>query len=103
MTIRWRLFPNSVATPAGLRAIADSFQAAAPILDGRLEHALTSNDVVDVIKPYLQRHRFIVGNRGKHEGVMVPVAWGENGRVDLRLRVDAWNQDERTWYRYKPD
>lgn len=91
--IRWQYFPRSTGPTACLRQVAAIFEQRLDAIDSS-KYTLTSNQVLDLVRPGLVRLGFKVEVRKSR--IPMPVLYGPEGKPDKTFYVDAWNETEGT-------
>lgn len=92
--IKYQFFPRSHGLTPEMKAIVDCFMA----VDSERTKGvhLKSNDMLELVRPYLEKIEFRVETGKKHdEKIDVPVLFGENGVVDKSFYADALSADGR--------
>lgn len=92
--INYQFFPRSHGLTPEMRAIVDCFVA----VDAKKTQGvhLKSNDMLGLVRPYLEKIKFRVETGKKHdEKIDVPVLFGENGEIDKSFYADALSEDGR--------
>lgn len=91
--INYQFFPRSHGVTTEIKAIIDCFKQIEPQLEDESVHR-TSNDVLALVRPYLEAIGFAVETgKGKEEKIDVPVLFGENNEVDKSFFADALSAD----------
>jgi hypothetical protein len=85
-------YPRSSSPPAWVREFTKAFTSAKAHIDTSKGQAKESNEVLDIVKPDLQRLGFQVESRGGK--ISRPVLFGEGGDFELEYRVDAVHEAE---------
>lgn len=91
--IRFQFFPRSHGITSDIQGVVDCFRAVETEIDSS-RTSLTSNDVLELIRPYLEQLGFSV-EKSKHKDgkIDVPVLFGENNVVDKLFYADALSRD----------
>ena len=91
--INYQFVPRSHGVTTEIKAIIDCFKQIEPQLEDESVHR-TSNDVLALVRPYLEAIGFAVETgKGKEEKIDVPVLFGENNEVDKSFFADALSAD----------
>lgn len=91
--INYQFFPRSQGVTIEIKAIIDCFKMIEPQLEEE-DVRRTSNDVLALVRPYLESIGFAVETgKGKEEKIDVPVLFGENNEVDKSFFADALSAD----------
>lgn len=91
--INYQFFPRSHGVTPEIKAIINCFKKIEPELVDVSVHR-TSNDVLALVRPYLENIGFSVETgKGKEEKIDVPVLFGENNEVDKSFFADALSAD----------
>lgn len=87
--IKFQFFPRSRGVTKEIEQIIDCFKM---IDNDRTKDHLKSNEMLSLLKPYLEEIGFQV-EQGKKESekIGVPVLFGENNSVDKSFYADAFN------------
>ena len=92
MSVRWRLFPESLPPPPFAYDVASVFESVAGSI-GTPANQLKSNAVLASVRPGLEARGFQVEKGGRGGNIQVPVLFGENGSPAKTFAVDAWHVD----------
>ena len=95
--IRFTSYPRTQAPPSFATDLVTAFRDAEPsIATGELDKGLTSDAVLEVLRPTIVALGFTVemGKRAT-EKVRRPVFFGENGAPDLQYEIDAFHPEWR--------
>jgi hypothetical protein len=98
--IEWHYFPKNEDAIDILKKTVDCFKECHDKIDSSTnddnETRLESNDVLDILRPYLVKLGFDVEDRAKKNYITRPVLFGKNGKVEKSFRVDAYHKDAQT-------
>lgn len=91
--LKYQLFPRSVGITNSLIQIINCFEQAYEQIKSP-DNTLKSNEVLDVLRPYLESIGFTV-EKGKAKGqkIPVPVLFGMNNTVDQSFYADGISKD----------
>jgi hypothetical protein len=90
----WIYFPKSQRPPNIIYDVVKVFHESEEKIEDK--GPLTSNDVLALIRPKLEKIGFAVESGKKaNEKIKVPVLFGRNGRVEKSFEVDAWNKSDK--------
>ena len=94
--IQWQFFPKNIDSPESLKQVITSFQR----IEGKIDsetHKLPSDNVLAVIRPYLEKLGFRV-EKGKKvdDKIRVPVLYGLNGILEKSFEADAYHTEFKT-------
>src|SRR5262249_38809633 len=92
-SIRFTSFPLTQPPPRFVALIVDAFRdSESSICTLELKKGLTSNEVLAILRPQLQKIGFdIETGLMKANRIQRPVFFGENGNAKLRYQIDAYN------------
>ena len=77
--VQWQFYPKNIDSPPLLKKIIDGFQMIIEEIDSET-HQLSSDEVLNLIRPFLQELGFQVETGKKAvEKIRVPVLFGLNG------------------------
>ena len=94
--IQWQFFPKNIDSPELLRQVITCFQRVEGEIDSET-HRLPSDDVLGVIRPYLEEIGFRVETGKKAvEKIKVPVLFGLNGILEKSFEADAYHNENKT-------
>jgi len=94
--IEWQLFPKHQIISEDLQKVLDVFKESADSISSN-EHELASDDVLEILRPGLERIGYQVEKGKKAEDkIRIPVLFGRNGRIEKAFDVDAFNIGART-------
>lgn len=90
--INYQFFPRSRGVTKEISTIINCFKA----VDEKKSKRLKSNEVLGLLRPYLEKNGFRV-EKGKKESekIDVPVLFGENNTIDKSFYADALSKDGR--------
>jgi len=92
--INYQFFPRSHGLTQEMRQVVDCFVAVDAAKQNNLH--LSSNDMLALVRPHLERIGFRVeSGKKKEEKIDVPVLFGENNTVDKSFFADALSGDGR--------
>lgn len=93
MAVVWQLFPRSGRPVPEVRLVVEAFELHDSEISSEA-HTRESNGVLQVLASTLEAGGFVV-ERGKTvpEKILVPVLFGENGRVEKSFNADAFHPD----------
>ena len=92
--INYQFFPRSHGLTEEMRQVVECFRTV-DALKSKEEH-LKSNDMLELLRPYLENLKFKVETGKKKEAkIDVPVLFGENGEIDKSFYADALSDDGR--------
>ena len=94
--INWQFFPKCNDAPQMLKEVVSCFERIELEISSE-QNSLTSNQVLERIRPHLQEIGFIVetGNKAQQK-IRVPVLFGLNGNPEKSFEVDAYHQVSKT-------
>lgn len=93
--IQCQFFPRSRGLTNEMRQIVDCFHAVNDKISSD-NNDLVSNDVLALLRPYLEEIGFDVETgKSKDEKIDVPVLFGVDNRIDKSFYADALSQDGR--------
>ena len=92
-TVRFTCFPRTEPPPQFIPSVVDAFrQCEGSICSEALEKGLTSDQVLQVLRPALETLGFQVeAGKNKEQKIERPVFFGENGMPTLRYQIDAYH------------
>lgn len=94
--INYQLFPRSVAITEEIQRIIDCFKSIADEIDSETHEKLTSNMVLKLLEPHLQKIGFDVETgKSASQMIQVPVLFGKNNNIDKYFNADALSKDGR--------
>ena len=97
--MNYSYFPSEKEIPAMLQGVIKSFQNHEKEVnsfsnDATNEKRLTSDDVLRIIEPDLEREGFVVEkSKRSKDKIRMPVHVGEEDKARLTFEVDAWNEE----------
>ncbi len=87
----WMYFPRSSRCPDELKVVVTSFEKHKEELDSEVRDGMHSNEVLEVVRPALEGHGFLVETGKKRsEKINVPVLFGPGGVVEKAFEADAF-------------
>ena len=91
--IQYQFFPRSHGVDLQITHIIQCFEKVADEIDSE-QHQLASNEVLDIVRPYLEKLHFRV-ETGKitQQKINVPVLFGLNNNIDKYFNADAVSSD----------
>ena len=91
--LQFQLFPRSVGITDKIQQVVNCFEQTYEEIKSP-ENELKSNEVLDILRPYLQRIGYVV-ETGKARGqkIPVPVLFGLNNTVDQSFNADGISDD----------
>ncbi|MCU0352087.1 MAG: hypothetical protein MUF43_14865 [Flavobacterium sp.] len=93
--LRYQLFPRSFGIVKEVQKIIDCFEKNYDKIKSP-EHTLSSDDVLQIIRPDLEELDFDVETGKSNEGkIKVPVLYSLNGKEDKAFNADAVSKDNR--------
>lgn len=91
--IQFQFFPRSNGVSAEVEAIVKCFEAGSDNISSD-NCNLTSNEVLNILKPYLENIGFkCETGKSKENKIIVPVLFGYNNVVDKSFNADAISHD----------
>lgn len=91
--IQFQFFPRSNGVSAEVEAIVKCFEAGSDNISSD-NCNLTSNEVLNILKPYLENIDFkCETGKSKENKIIVPVLFGYNNVVDKSFNADAISHD----------
>ena len=93
--IRYQFFPRSRGVTREIQDVIDCFKAVENEIDSSTK-TLVSNDVLAIVRPYIEKHGYKV-EKGKsnEEKIDVPVLFGQDNQIDKSFYADALSPDGR--------
>jgi hypothetical protein len=92
----WKFYPSRSRAPDWLASVVDAFGTAAPQIDSRLNHGVTSDVALAVLRPALVELGFeIEASKSAAGKIRRPVLFGENGRAIVAYEVDGFHEQDR--------
>lgn len=93
--IRYQFFPRSRGVTKDIQDVIDCFKAVENDIDSKTKN-LVSNDVLAVVRPYLEKNRYKVEmGKSTEEKIDVPVLFGQDNQIDKSFYADALSADGR--------
>lgn len=94
--IQYQFFPRSRGITNDMSAIVESFNKANDKISSD-NHNLVSNEVLAIMRPYLEKIGFIVETgKTKDSKIDVPVLFGLDNEIDKSFYADAISSDKKT-------
>ncbi len=93
--MKWSYYPKNQKIPPNLARLIEAFSE---FEDSILSHThkLKSDDVLNIIKPGLEKINYKVEkSKAEADKIRVPAMYGENGIPQLAFEVDAYNESEK--------
>lgn len=91
--IVYQFFPRSVAVNETIRQIIECFLRVEPVIKSP-ENTLSSNQVLEILRPHLIQVDMIVEERKtKEKKISVPVLFGLNNKIDKCFNADGLSRD----------
>src|SRR5262245_33439777 len=93
-TIRFTSFPRTEPPPPFVASVVAAFrECESAICSEELQKGLTSDAVLQVLRPHLETLGFQVETgKNREQKIERPVFFGENGTPTLRYQIDAYHQ-----------
>ena len=93
LMINWMYFPKNKTPDIVSNKIVEAFSSVAPNIDS-YTYRYSSNDVLAIARPYLEKIGFDVEKNKKSQGkVTVPVLYGLNGRIEKSFDADGYYKE----------
>lgn len=93
--IRYQFFPRSRGVTKDIQHVIDCFKAVENDIDSATKN-LVSNEVLAVVRPYLENHGYKVEiGKSNEEKIDVPVLFGQDNQIDKSFYADALSTDGR--------
>ena len=91
--IRFQFFPRSHGITTEVKDVIQCFEKVENEISSK-HLKLNSNDVLEVLRPYLEELEFNVETgKTKNEKIHVPVLFGYNNQIDKSFNADALSKD----------
>lgn len=91
--IRFQFFPRSRGTNEQIAGVINCFKAVENDIDSETKN-LQSNDVLAVVRPFLEKQDFKVEmGKSNEEKIDVPVLFGRDNQIDKSFYADALSKD----------
>lgn len=88
----WKFFPSRSPAPEWVNTVAGAFSDAAPDIDSRVKHGVTSDQALAALRPALVAQGFeIEAGKTASGKIRRPVLFGENGRPRVAYEVDGFH------------
>jgi hypothetical protein len=85
----WKFYPSRMAPPPWVFEFIGVVAAARPLIDTAQVTGLTSNKVLESLRPGLERLNYKVEDRGTRTKLYRPVLFGDEGAAQVAYNVDA--------------
>ncbi|KAB2881502.1 hypothetical protein F9K33_00150 [bacterium] len=93
--IRFQCFPRSQGITQSLKSVIDCFQKEEDKIKSP-ENNLSSNDVLEIIRPHLEAISYTVeSGKSREKKISVPVLFGFDDTIDKSFNADAISEDEK--------
>ena len=94
--LKYQLFPRSIGITDQIQQVIKCFEEAYNQIKSP-ENELKSNEVLDILRPHLERIGFTVETgKAKGQKIPVPVLFGLNNAVDQFFNADGISSDGKT-------
>ena len=94
--LKYQLFPRSVGIDEQIQHVIECFKRTYDQIKSP-ENELKSNEVLDILRPYLEHIGFTVETgKAKGQKIPVPVLFGLNNSVDQYFNADGISNDGKT-------
>ncbi len=91
--LRYQIFPRSVGIIEQIQSVIECFEQAYNRIKSP-ENKLNSNEVLDILRPHLERISFTIeAGKAKGQKIQVPVLFGLNNTVDQSFNADGISSD----------
>lgn len=91
---QWKFYPSRSPAPEWVVDVVAAFTASGPQLDSRLNHGVTSDAALAVLRPALVSLGFeIEASKTKVDKIWRPVLFGEVGRPLVAYEVDGFHAE----------
>lgn len=88
----WKFYPSRTSAPDWVADVTATFAAAAPEIDSRKTHGVTSDAALAALRPGLVQLGFeIEAGKTTAGKIRRPVLYGENGRAIVAYEVDGFH------------
>ena len=88
----WKFYPSRSPAPTWASGVINAFSAAAPQIDSRSNHGVTSDAALKRLRPALLKLGFEVeASKSKKDKILRPVLFGEMGRARVSYEVDGFH------------
>ncbi len=98
--MQWIYFPKTQPIPNHLKQIVKAFEGVHQGIDSTKndnEERLNSNEVLKILEPRLIKLGYEVEkSKSKSDKIIVPVLFGNDGRIDKYFEADALHRDLKT-------
>ncbi len=89
----WKFYPSRSIAPDWVQGVVGAFATAAPQIDSRSNHGVTSDAALAVLRPALVELGFeIEAGKTAAGKIRRPVLFGENGRALVAYEVDGFHE-----------
>ncbi len=90
----WKFYPSRSPAPGWVSKVVTAFADAAPEIDSRSKHGVTSDAALAVLRPALVVLGFeIEAGKTTSGKIRRPVLFGENGRPVVAYEVDGFHEE----------
>ena len=94
--LKYQLFPRSQGITEQIQDVVECFNRTYDQIKSP-ENVLKSNEVLDILRPHLERIGFTVETgKAKGQKIRVPVLFGLNNSVDQYFNADGISNDGKT-------
>lgn len=91
--IRFQFFPRSRGTNQQINNVINCFKVVEDKIDSETQN-LVSNDVLAIVRPYLEEQDFKVEmGKSNEDKIDVPVLFGRDNQIDKSFYADALSKD----------
>ena len=91
--IQFQFFPRSRGVTEDIQKVINCFKTIENEIDSKT-HNLVSNDVLAVVRPYLENEGYKVEvGKSSSEKIDVPVLFGYDNKIDKSFYADALSED----------
>lgn len=91
--IRFQFFPRTRGTNEQITGVINCFKVVEDKIDSETKN-LQSNDVLAIVRPYLEEQDFKVEmGKSNEEKIDVPVLFGRDNQIDKSFYADALSKD----------
>lgn len=91
--IKYQFFPRSQGITQDIQSIISCFELVYSNIRSS-EHNLTSNEVLETVRPHLEKFNFICETgKSTAKKISVPVLFGLNNKIDKSFNADAVSED----------
>jgi hypothetical protein len=90
----WQFYPTRSPAPDWVRNVVSAFEVAAPKIDSRANHGVTSDAALAFLRPALVALGFdIEASKAAPGKIRRPVLFGENGTARVAYEVDGFHPE----------